>query len=50
MSFTIKCNKCGSEVEIDETTNGKETTVINLWATYDHDVLIECKCGNEIKI
>jgi hypothetical protein len=51
MSFTLKCNECGTEVVMrtGKMVEGAAITISGeVEVLYDADVFVECKCGNTI--
>ena len=49
--FTLKCNRCGSEITIlDDSYREMQSGCnnIDIWTDNDKDINILCECGNEI--
>lgn len=48
-TFTIKCNKCGKEVELRDCFKDDKWEGIDVIDLTLGGIIINCDCGNEIK-
>lgn len=50
MPFTLRCDKCGNERELNVDSKREEND-IEMWSQHSFDIGIECwKCSNEANV